>query len=99
MSKQKIIIDKINILVDNYINKLQEIGFDKYPTGWTKKSVKKYAKNIGGDVDLNSREWFYKCVDKLKDEEGIDNPEELCATIKDEALGNTKWRGKERKKN
>lgn len=86
-------MSKTNIVIDNY---LHEIGFDGFPKGWTKKSIKKYAKTLGGETEIDTKEWFYKCVDKLKDETGVDDPEKLCASIKDEVLGKTKWRGEER---
>lgn len=93
MGKQ-IISETVDRIIDNVI--VHEIGWKDFPRGWTKDSIKKYAKTLGGDVNIKSKEWFYKCVDKLKDEKGIDNPEELCGTIKDEVLGTTKWRGEER---
>lgn len=92
MTKQNL-NEKIDKIVDKYI---LEAGWEDFPRGWSKASIKKYAKTIGGDTDIESKEWFYKCVDKLKDQEEVDNPEELCATIKDEVLGTTKWRGEER---
>lgn len=37
------------------------------------------------------------CVAALKGEPGIDNPDTLCAWLKDRATGTTKWRGKDKK--
>ncbi|MFW6242598.1 MAG: hypothetical protein ACOC2W_00400 [bacterium] len=83
----------INKIINNY---LQEIGFSNLPTGWDKNSVKKFAKTLGGkDVDIKDDKWFYNCVKKIKDMGEIDNPESYCATLKDEVLGTTKWRGEE----
>lgn len=84
---------KVDKLLENY---LRELGFDNFPKGWDKKSVKKFADTISkkSGHDIDSKEWFYACVDSIKG--AVDDPEALCATIKDETLGKTGWRGEER---
>lgn len=73
---------------------LTEIGFKTYPKGWDRSSVKKFAetlsKNIGKDVDEHG--WFDACVLKMKKEMG-DGAKGFCASVKDEYMGQTKWRG------
>lgn len=73
---------------------LNEIGFKTYPKGWDKSSVKKFAdtlsKNIGKGVDEHG--WFDACVLKMKKEMG-DGAKGFCASVKDEYMGQTKWRG------
>jgi hypothetical protein len=68
------------------------IGWDNYPEGWDKESLKKYAKSLTGYTPGEDR-FFEYCVNKLGDEEEIDDPERFCAAIKDEYLGREDWRG------
>lgn len=83
----------MNIL-ETYLTQLQEVGFAKFPKGWTKDSIQKFAKSIGGDA--KSKGWFDKCLKKIKGK--FDNPEAFCASVKDEIHGGDKasafWRGK-----
>jgi hypothetical protein len=67
----------------------KDIGFKKYPKGWDRSSVQKFAKSISGDP--SSKGWFDKCVEKMKGK--LDNPQAFCAAARDEAKGTTKWRG------
>ena len=61
------------------------------PKGWTKESVKKFAKSLAGK-DGTATGFFDKCVTKMKG--NIDDPEAFCATVKDTVWGTTYWRGK-----
>ena len=84
-------------IVDEYIKFLNEgkPGFDKYPKGWTKKSVKKAGKTLAKHVGKESpkkKGFFEKCVEKMRG--NIDDPEAYCAALKSEAHGSTYWRGK-----
>lgn len=74
----------------------QEAGFKKYPEGWSKKSVKKFANTLTKEeVNAATRPGFFdKCVKKMKNK--MKNPEGFCASIKDVAHGSTYWRGKDK---
>ena len=73
---------------------MQEVGFERFPRGWTRDSVRKFAKTLAGDP--KTKDWFYGCVKKIKGHVG--NPEAFCAAVKDEVYGGDKaatyWRGK-----
>lgn len=49
------ILEKVNEIIS-----LTELGFEKYPPGWTRKSVKKFADSITDDVgkDPDEEGWF-----------------------------------------
>ncbi|MCF7927042.1 MAG: hypothetical protein K9L74_05655 [Candidatus Izimaplasma sp.] len=85
-------MSKTNNIINNY---LKEIGFSSLPKGWDKKSLKKFSKTISKNVDIKDEKWFDKCVNKVKKIKGIENPEGFCAALKDDILGNTKWRGED----
>lgn len=70
----------------------QDIGWKKYPKGWSRESVQKFAKSLSGDP--SSKGWFDACVKKMEGK--LDNPQAFCATVRDEAKGTTMWRGKHR---
>ena len=80
--------------LESYLSYLQEAGFTKYPKGWDRSSVQKFAKSVGGDP--KTKKWFEKCVKKM--EGNISDPEAFCASVKDEVYGGDKastyWRGK-----
>lgn len=63
------------------------------PEGWTSKSRKKFWDSLVGDV----KHPVTKCIKKMKDEEGIDDPGAFCAALADRVLGTTEWRGKDKK--
>jgi len=73
-----------------------EAGFKKYPKGWSKKSVKKFANTLTKEeVNAATKPGFFdKCVEKMKDK--MENPEGFCASVKDVAHGSTYWRGKDK---
>ena len=85
-------------VIENYLEQVgqivREVGFDELPKGWTKKSVKKYAKtlasNIKGGPKTNPKKFFYNCVKKLEGE--FKDPEGFCAALMDEVFGSTNWR-------
>lgn len=79
-----------------YLDKLQEAGFEKKPKGWTRKSVKKWANTLAKEeVNAATKKGFFdKCVKKMQGK--VKNPEGLCAAAKDEAHGSTFWRGKDK---
>lgn len=78
------------------MGRVVEAGFSKYPKGWTKDSVQKFANSLSKDMKggPKSKGFFDKCVEKMKDR--VDNPEGLCASVKDEVYGSTMWRGKDK---
>ena len=73
-----------------------EAGFKKYPKGWDKKSVKKWANTLTKEQKnaASQKGFFDKCVDKMKDH--MKDPEGFCASVKDTATGSTYWRGKDK---
>jgi len=75
------------------LSQLEESGFKKYPKGWNKKSVKKWANTLTKEeVNAAAKKGFFdKCVKKMK--KHMKNPEGFCASAKDEATGSTYWRG------
>jgi len=83
--------EKLDQIEEKY---LKEAGFENYPKGWTKGSVKKYTTTFSNRMKggPKSKEWFDKCVEKMKDK--MKNPQGYCASLKDEVYGSTGWRGK-----
>lgn len=78
------------MLLENYLKVMQqEAGFKKYPKGWDQNSVKRFAKTIGGDP--KEKKWFEKCVKSMEGK--ISSPEGFCASVRDEAVNSTFWRG------
>jgi len=73
-----------------YIN---ETGFKKYPKGWNRSSVRKFAKTISKNMgkDVDEKGWFDACVRKMEPEMG-EGAKGFCASVKDEYFGQTKWR-------
>ena len=65
---------------------------DHRPPGWKAKSVKQYSKTMMDD----KKHPFEACVEKLKGKKDIDNPEAMCASIKD--IHSPGWRTQESKK-
>jgi hypothetical protein len=74
------------------MDNLQEF---KLPPGWDQKSVEKFARSLTGKTKKDHKGFFRACVAKMKDVEGMDNPEAFCASLKDRYLKTTKWRSKE----
>jgi len=74
---------------------VNEAGFSKYPPGWTRESVIKFAKTLTKDTGKKPDEkgFFEACVKKLESHFG-EGANGFCAAIKDEAYGSTYWRGK-----
>lgn len=87
-----------NLMVE-YLNLIQEAGFENLPKGWTKKSVKKSGTTLAKGMRMKSpagKGFFDKCVKKMK--KHMDNPEGYCASLKDTETGSTYWRGKDKSK-
>lgn len=88
------------MLIEGYLDWLQEVGFENLPKGWTKKSIKKAGKTIAksvGEKSPKEKGFFDKCVKRMRPHMG-DGAEGYCASLKDEAFGGKKgstfWRGK-----
>lgn len=79
-----------------YIN---EVGFDKYPEGWNRDSVIKFAKTLTKETGKGPTEhgFFDACVLKMEKHFG-EGAKGFCASVKDEAYGHTYWRGKDKPK-
>ena len=77
---------------------LNEIGFKKYPKGWDKSSVKKFADTLSQSIGKNPNEkgWFTACNLKMKKHLG-EGSEGFCASVLDTYKGTTFWRGKHKK--
>jgi len=63
------------------------------PKGWTRKSVDSFARSLTKKTKGDPRGFVRACVAKMKGK--VSNPKAFCASLKDEYLGTTKWRGKE----
>ena len=63
---------------------LNEAGFKKFPPGWTRKSVIKFAKTLTKDTGKLPTEkgFFDECVNKMKKHFG-EGAEGFCASVKD----------------
>jgi len=77
-------------ILETYLKNIQEAGWEKYPKGWDKESVIKFAKSLA--TDPTKKDFFDKCVDKMKG--NVKDPEGFCASVKDIAHASTFWRGK-----
>lgn len=75
---------------------VEKIGWENLPKGWTKKSVEKFARSLTGKTKDNPEGFFTKCYEKLEPELGDEGAKKLCASLKDEYLGTTEWRGKDK---
>jgi hypothetical protein len=55
--------------LDNYLEQLQEAGFEGKPKGWTDKSIKKYSKTFTDQMKgtVKSKDFFDKCVKKMQE--------------------------------
>lgn len=76
--------------LEKYLEEIQEAGWKKFPRGWDKGSVIKFAKSLA--IDPTKKEFFDKCVKKMKGT--MKDPEGFCASVKDIAHASTYWRGK-----
>lgn len=67
----------------------EKSGWKNLPKGWTEESAKKFWRKVNGKVST--------CVKRLEGK--VDNPEALCASLKDMLVGSTEWRNKEKEEN
>ena len=76
---------------------LNEMGWENLPTGWTRKSLLKCARSLTGKTKSDNEGFFTECHKKLKSHFGDEGAKKMCASLKDEVLGKTTWRGKKDK--
>jgi len=74
---------------------LNEAGFAKFPPGWTRKSVIKFAKTLTSETGKGPKDkgFFDACVSKMTKHFG-EGAKGFCASVKSEAWNSTYWRGK-----
>lgn len=66
----------------------QAAGWSKLPKGWTQESVDKFWGTLTGD----SKHKVTKCIERMKDKPGFDDPGAFCASLADQVEGSTDWR-------
>jgi len=88
-------------IADKYLRFLNEAeekaeGLEGLPKGWTHESVEKFVDTLSKTMKVKpmSKDWFYKCEEKMKKQFGEDRARRFCAAIADEYTGSTYWRGK-----
>jgi hypothetical protein len=92
---EKRAVEYIEVIVDEYADKVAEgsrsktgAGWAKLPRGWTMESVRKFWNSLTGDV----KHKVTKCIEIMEDK--MDDPAAFCASIKDMIEGTTYWRGR-----
>lgn len=82
---------KLKEIVREEVQRLSEdeIGWDNLPDGWDEESVESFAQNLTGQEGEEG--FFSACMDEVEDK--FDDPEAFCASLKDEYLDTTDWRG------
>lgn len=71
----------------------EDIGWDNLPDGWDEDSLDSFARSLTDKTQDDSEGFFTACMDEVEDK--FDDPEAFCASLKDEYLGTTDWRGEE----
>lgn len=61
------------------------------PEGWTQESLEQYWESLTGDAEHK----VTKCIERMKDEDGIDDAGAFCASLADRIEGTTEWRGED----
>lgn len=84
---------RLKEIVHEEARKLQEdeIGWDNLPDGWDEDSLDSFARSLTDKTQNDSEGFFTACMDEVEDK--FDDPEAFCASLKDEYLGTTDWRG------
>ena len=98
MREQKLTPCRLKEIVQEEVQRLlseDDIGWDNLPDGWDEDSLESFAQNLTGQEGEEG--FFTACMDKMEDE--LDDPEAFCASLKDEYLGTTDWRGESIKRN
>ena len=83
----------MSIVLEKYLEKLNELGWENLPPGWTNKSMKDFAWSVADDSGskIGDKEWFDACVSKVEGE--LDDPNAFCASVADTVKGDPYWRG------
>lgn len=76
---------------------MEKIGWENLPKGWTRQSLTKFARSLTNKTQKNPEGFFTECYEKLSPHFGDEGAKKVCASLKDEYLGTTKWRGKKDK--
>jgi len=82
---------KIDDLLEVYLKVDEKVGWDKYPQGWDKSSVIKFAETLK-DGGATEHGFFDACLKKISPH--LEDPEGFCASVIDTVKGTTFWRGK-----
>lgn len=82
---------KLKEIVHEEARKLHEIGWDNLPDGWDEDSLDSFARSLTDKTQDDSEGFFTACMDEVEDK--FDDPEAFCASLKDEYLDTTDWRG------
>lgn len=70
-----------------------EIGFEELPPGWDRESLMSFARSLTGNTKADPEGFFTACMEEMEDK--FDDPERFCASLKDEYLQTTDWRGED----
>lgn len=84
---------KLKEIVREEVQRLSEdeIGWDNLPDGWDEDSLDSFARSLTDKTKNDSEGFFSACMDEVEDK--FDDPEAFCASLKDEYLDTTDWRG------
>jgi len=66
-------------------SKVKKGQWETLPRGWDRESLESFWESIGGSVT--------KCMEKMRGK--VTDPAAFCASLKDQILGTTEWRGPE----
>jgi len=91
---QKLTPCRLRKIIHEEVLREDDIGWDNLPDGWDEDSVESFAQNLTGQEGEEG--FFSACMDEVEDK--FDDPEAFCASLKDEYLGTTDWRGKDESK-
>lgn len=69
----------------------EDIGWENLPDGWDEDSLDSFARSLTDKTQDDSEGFFRACMDEVEDK--FDDPEAFCASLKDEYLDTTDWRG------
>lgn len=74
-----------------------DIGFENLPPGWDRESLTSFARSLTDRTQDDPEGFFTKCYERMQDEEGFDedSAKRFCASLKDEYLQTTQWRGED----
>lgn len=82
---------KFSKIIKERILQTEDSGWDNLPDGWDEDSLDSFARSLTDKTQDDSEGFFTACMDEVEDK--FDDPEAFCASLKDEYLGTTDWRG------